>query len=75
VQLIGWFGWQDLIRRLLVQNPDKRLGTLAGGASDIKRHSFFRGLDWDALIRRRATNPFAAPSACHAVLMSCIAQC
>ncbi|KAI4304730.1 hypothetical protein MLD38_040205 [Melastoma candidum] len=40
---------KDLIRGLLVKNPDNRLGS-GKGAADIKRHSFFKGLNW-ALIR------------------------
>ncbi|KAL4332789.1 hypothetical protein GQ457_07G032150 [Hibiscus cannabinus] len=40
---------QDLIRKLLVKDPNKRMGSL-WGAVEIKRHGFFKGLDW-ALIR------------------------
>ncbi|KAE8721143.1 early nodulin-93-like [Hibiscus syriacus] len=39
----------DLIRKLLVKDPNKRMGSL-WGAVEIKRHGFFKGLDW-ALIR------------------------
>lgn len=40
---------RDLIRRLLVKEPESRLGTETG-AAEIKRHPFFDGLNW-ALIR------------------------
>ncbi|KAJ3671342.1 hypothetical protein LUZ60_007421 [Juncus effusus] len=40
---------KDLIRRLLVKEPEKRLGFVRG-AADLKRHSFFEGLNW-ALVR------------------------
>ncbi|CAI0389536.1 unnamed protein product [Linum tenue] len=40
---------QDLISKLLVKNPKKRIGSLKG-AAEIKRHEFFRGVNW-ALIR------------------------
>lgn len=43
---------QDLIQRLLMPDSGRRLGSAAGGARDIKRHAFFRGFDWDALLRR-----------------------
>lgn len=43
---------QDLIQRLLAPDPGQRLGSAAAGARDIKRHAFFRGYDWDALLRR-----------------------
>ncbi|RZC92021.1 hypothetical protein C5167_027907 [Papaver somniferum] len=40
---------QDLISKLLVKNPKKRIGSLKG-ALEIKRHEFFKGVNW-ALIR------------------------
>ncbi|KAJ0260221.1 Protein kinase PINOID 2 [Hirschfeldia incana] len=40
---------QDLIAKLLVKNPKKRLGSLKGSI-EIKRHEFFEGVNW-ALIR------------------------
>ncbi|MCO5594761.1 hypothetical protein L7F22_048794 [Adiantum nelumboides] len=40
---------QDLIRGLLVKDPQKRLGAMRG-ASEIKQHPFFDGVNW-ALIR------------------------
>uniref|UniRef100_H2LV17 non-specific serine/threonine protein kinase n=1 Tax=Oryzias latipes TaxID=8090 RepID=H2LV17_ORYLA len=43
---------QDLITRLLSQNPLERLGT--GGASEVKQHPFFLGLDWNGLLRQKA---------------------
>ncbi|CAI9762134.1 unnamed protein product [Fraxinus pennsylvanica] len=43
------FQARDLIRGLLVKEPEKRLGTEMG-AAEIKRHPFFDGLNW-ALIR------------------------
>ncbi|KAM7498506.1 hypothetical protein LguiA_022920 [Lonicera macranthoides] len=36
---------KDLIERLLVKDPRKRLGC-ARGAQDIKRHPFFNGVKW-----------------------------
>ncbi|KAI4355716.1 hypothetical protein L6164_004463 [Bauhinia variegata] len=40
---------QDLIRKLLVRNPEKRLG-YTRGSCEIKKHEFFEGVNW-ALIR------------------------
>ncbi|KAF6164563.1 hypothetical protein GIB67_025389 [Kingdonia uniflora] len=40
---------QDLISKLLVKNPKKRLGSLKGSV-EIKRHEFFKSVNW-ALIR------------------------
>ncbi|XP_062468306.1 microtubule-associated serine/threonine-protein kinase 4 isoform X2 [Pezoporus occidentalis] len=43
---------QDLITLLLRQNPLERLGT--GGTYEVKRHQFFRSLDWNSLLRQKA---------------------
>ncbi|XP_029470180.1 microtubule-associated serine/threonine-protein kinase 3 isoform X2 [Rhinatrema bivittatum] len=43
---------QDVITRLLRQNPLERLGT--GGAHDVKQHTFFCSLDWNGLLRQKA---------------------
>jgi len=43
------FQARDLIRGLLVKEPENRLGT-EKGAAEIKQHPFFEGLNW-ALIR------------------------
>ncbi|CDP10371.1 unnamed protein product [Coffea canephora] len=40
---------QDLISKLLVKNPKKRIGS-SKGSVEIKRHEFFNGVNW-ALIR------------------------
>lgn len=43
------FHARDLIRGLLVKEPENRLGSVKG-ATEIKQHPFFEGLNW-ALIR------------------------
>eukprot|EP00069_Balaena_mysticetus_P005528 bmy_04865T0 len=43
---------QHLISSLLQTNPLGRLG--AGGAFEVKQHSFFRDLDWTGLLRQKA---------------------
>ncbi|KAK7263819.1 hypothetical protein RJT34_31416 [Clitoria ternatea] len=43
------FQARDLIRGLLIKDPESRLGSVKG-AAEIKQHSFFAGLNW-ALIR------------------------
>ncbi|KAJ6410373.1 hypothetical protein OIU84_007171 [Salix udensis] len=40
---------QDLVGKLLVKNPRRRIGSLKGSV-EIKRHEFFKGVNW-ALIR------------------------
>ena len=50
---------KDLISKLLIKDPAKRLG--GGGQTDareIKRHPFFRGIDWDRLAKKLIPAPF-----------------
>ncbi|XP_057507444.1 protein kinase PINOID 2-like [Actinidia eriantha] len=49
---------QDLISRLLVKNPKRRIGGTRGSV-EIKRHEFFKGVNW-ALIR--SVRPPEVPS-------------
>ncbi|XP_054162036.1 microtubule-associated serine/threonine-protein kinase 3-like isoform X2 [Oppia nitens] len=43
---------KDIINQLLQHNPIDRLG--AGGAHEVKEHSFFDGINWEALLRQKA---------------------
>ncbi|CAI2370208.1 unnamed protein product [Moneuplotes crassus] len=38
---------KDLVSKLLVRDPDKRLG--AGGAEEVMEHDFFKDIDWEDL--------------------------
>ena len=38
---------KDLIKKLLVSDRTKRLGTMKNGAEDIKRHKWFKSINWD----------------------------
>ncbi|CAG8437068.1 10505_t:CDS:10 [Ambispora gerdemannii] len=49
---------KDLIKRLLTADLSKRYGNLKGGSEDIKRHSWFKGVDWDRLLRREIQPPY-----------------
>lgn len=57
---------QDLIGKLLVKNPKKRIGSLKGSV-EIKRHEFFKGVKW-ALIR--SVRPPEVPSDVHKIIRS-----
>lgn len=52
---------QDLICKLLVKNPKKRIGNLKG-SNEIKKHEFFKGINW-ALIR--SVKPPLVPKELH----------
>ena len=43
---------RDLVRKLLTADRSKRLGNLKGGGDDIRRHKWFRGLDWAAIFNK-----------------------
>ncbi|KAI3965471.1 hypothetical protein MKW92_042780 [Papaver armeniacum] len=51
----------DLIDQLLIENPVQRLG--ATGAREVKRHPFFKDINWDTLARQKAAFIPAADSA------------
>ena len=48
--------FEDLLQRLTHKLPDQRLGK-DGGASEIKKHPFFRGVDWRAVIQKQKKPP------------------
>ncbi|CAM6095426.1 unnamed protein product [Calypogeia fissa] len=43
---------QDLIDKLLREDPNERLG--AKGAKEVKAHPFFKDINWDTLARQKA---------------------
>lgn len=49
---------RDLIKRLLKRHVDTRLGTGVDDADEIKRHPFFRQLNWDLVFGRQIEPPF-----------------
>jgi len=48
---------KDLIRKLLVQDRTKRLGNMRNGADDVKKHKWFRTLNWDDVLARKLKAP------------------
>lgn len=53
---------KDFIKRMLIKQPERRLGMPPGGVTEVKRHPFLRKLDWDALAQRRYPAPFSPSS-------------
>ncbi|KUG01000.1 3-phosphoinositide-dependent protein kinase 1 [Phytophthora nicotianae] len=52
---------QDLIRKLLVQDPDERIGAQQNeeGYAELKNHPFFEGVEWDSINDK--TPPYNPP--------------
>jgi protein kinase A len=48
----------DLVRRLLVKDPTRRLGSLARGELDILHHTWFNDIDLPSLHRREILAPW-----------------
>ncbi|XP_059406629.1 serine/threonine-protein kinase N2-like isoform X1 [Carassius carassius] len=48
----------SIIQKLLQKNPGKRLGAGEQDANEVKRHRFFQGIDWEALLAKRVKPPF-----------------
>ncbi|KAM3874196.1 serine/threonine-protein kinase N2 [Diretmus argenteus] len=47
----------SIMHKLLQKNPAKRLGAGEQDATEVKRHIFFQGVDWDALLARKVKPP------------------
>lgn len=55
---------KDLIKKLLIRDITRRLGSLKQGVSAVKEHKWFRGVDWDAVLQRKLV-PRIVPSISH----------
>jgi len=49
---------KDLVKKLLTADRTKRFGCLKDGAEDIKRHKWFKGVDWVKVYNRKVKPPF-----------------
>uniref|UniRef100_A0A4W4FRW1 protein kinase C n=1 Tax=Electrophorus electricus TaxID=8005 RepID=A0A4W4FRW1_ELEEL len=48
----------SIMRQLLRRNPERRLGAGERDAEEVKKHPFFRNLDWAALLAKKIRPPF-----------------
>jgi protein kinase A len=48
---------KSLIKKLLVADLTKRYGCLKAGPLDIKKHKWFQGFDWDAVLAKQLAAP------------------
>ncbi|CAB9520636.1 Protein kinase 4 (Fragment) [Seminavis robusta] len=49
---------EDIIQRLLVRNPAKRLGNLSNGSEDVRAHPWFKSIDWKLLRKKEIKAPW-----------------
>uniref|UniRef100_A0A3B3WGG4 non-specific serine/threonine protein kinase n=1 Tax=Poecilia mexicana TaxID=48701 RepID=A0A3B3WGG4_9TELE len=49
---------KDLIQRLLVKDPKKRLGSGPNGAENVKKHPFYQKINWEDLAGKKVPAPF-----------------
>ncbi|KAG0306162.1 camp-dependent protein kinase catalytic subunit [Dissophora globulifera] len=50
--------FKDILKRLLTADLTKRYGNLRGGATDIKNHVWFEGINWDMVYSRQIEAPY-----------------
>lgn len=51
---------KSLIKKLTKHDLSERYGNLVNGVQDIKKHRFFKNIDWDDLLNRKITPPHIA---------------
>jgi len=49
---------KDLTKKLLTADRTKRFGCLKNAADDIKKHKWFKGVDWDRVFARKVKPPY-----------------
>ncbi|XP_076833623.1 ribosomal protein S6 kinase alpha-5 isoform X1 [Brachyhypopomus gauderio] len=49
---------KDIIQRLLVKDPKKRLGSGLSGAQNLKSHPFYQKINWEDLAAKNVPAPF-----------------
>ena len=49
---------QDLLKKIFVLDPDKRLGGGPGDYEELTAHPWFNGVDWDAITKKSVKPPF-----------------
>jgi serine/threonine protein kinase len=48
----------NLLQSLMHKNPARRLGATREDAEEVKKHPYFTGVDWEALLRKECVPPF-----------------
>ena len=48
----------DLLEKLFIKDPEKRLGSGPNGLQNIKSHPFFSSIHWDSILAKKIKPPF-----------------
>jgi protein kinase X len=56
---------KDLIKKLLTADRTKRFGTMKNGVEDIKKHKWFKNINWNHVYERKLVPPIV-PTCSHA---------
>ena len=48
----------DLLCKLFIKDPEKRLGSGPNGVNDIKSHIFFSSINWESILEKKIKPPF-----------------
>ncbi|KAI9338559.1 kinase-like domain-containing protein [Zopfochytrium polystomum] len=54
----------NILQKLLTKDPSRRLGSGKSDAEEIRRHPFFAGVDFDAMLALKVTPPFFPTITC-----------
>ena len=49
---------KDLLTKLFIKDPEKRLGSGPNGLKDIQSHPFFASIDWESILEKKIKPPF-----------------
>jgi len=49
---------KDLVKKLLTADRTKRFGCLKDAAEDIKRHKWFKSVEWQKTLQRKVKPPY-----------------
>jgi len=52
---------KELLKKLLTKEKKNRIGSSKAGAEDIKKHKWYRGLNWAALYNKNLEFPSTEP--------------
>ncbi|KAI3386276.1 hypothetical protein SNEBB_007618 [Seison nebaliae] len=48
---------KDIVKKLLTIDVTRRLGAMRGGAEDVKKHKWFKGINWNDVYSKRLKPP------------------